>query len=39
MQKINFEPIGEAMRVFDTDKMTIYRRILSLINTICQYNN
>ena len=26
MQKINFEPIGEAMRVFDTDSMTIYRR-------------
>lgn len=31
MQKINFEPIGEAMRVFDTDKMTIYRR-MEIIN-------
>lgn len=27
MQKINFEPIGEAMRAFDTDSMTIYRRM------------
>lgn len=27
MQKINFEPIGEAMRAFDTDKMSIYRRM------------
>lgn len=27
MQKINFEPIGDAMRVFDTDTMTIYRRM------------
>ena len=27
MNKINFEPIGEVMRLFDTDKMDIYRRI------------
>lgn len=27
MKKINFEPIGEAMKAFDTDKMDIYRRI------------
>ena len=27
MQKINFEPISEAMKAFDTDKMDIYRRI------------
>ena len=27
MQKINFEPIGEAMKAFDTDKMAIYRRV------------
>jgi len=27
MQKINFEPIGEAVKAFDTDKMTIYRRM------------
>ena len=26
MQKINFEPIGDAMRLFDTDNITIYRR-------------
>ena len=26
MQKINFEPIGEAMQAFDTDKMDIGRR-------------
>lgn len=26
MNKINFEPIGKAMRVFDTDKMSIFRR-------------
>lgn len=24
--KINFEPIGEAMKLFDTDKIDIYRR-------------
>lgn len=27
MDKINFEPIGEAMRAFDTDKMDISRRM------------
>lgn len=27
MNKINFEPIGEAMKAFDTDKMDIGRRI------------
>lgn len=27
MSKINFEPIGEALKAFDTDKMDIYRRI------------
>lgn len=27
MNKINFEPIGKAMQVFDTDKMDIYRRM------------
>lgn len=27
MQKINFEPIGEAMQAFDTDKIDIARRI------------
>lgn len=27
MNKINFEPIGKAMQIFDTDKMDIYRRI------------
>lgn len=27
MQKINFEPIGEAMTAFDTDKMDIHRRM------------
>jgi len=27
MEKINFEPIGEAMQAFDTDKMDISRRI------------
>ena len=27
MQKINFEPIGEAMQAFDTDKMDIYRKM------------
>lgn len=26
MEKINFEPIGEAMKAFDTDKMDIGRR-------------
>ena len=26
MEKINFEPIGEAMKAFDTDKMNIGRR-------------
>lgn len=26
MQKINFEPIGQSMRAFDTDKMSISRR-------------
>ena len=26
MEKINFEPIGEAMQAFDTDKMDIARR-------------
>ena len=26
MEKINFEPIGEAMQAFDTDKMDIGRR-------------
>ena len=26
MNKINFEPIGEAMQAFDTDTMDIYRR-------------
>lgn len=26
MQKINFEPIGEAMKAFDTDKMDIARK-------------
>lgn len=26
MDKINFEPIGEAMKMFDTDKMNIGRR-------------
>ena len=26
MDKINFEPIGEAMKAFDTDKMNIGRR-------------
>ena len=26
MQKVNFEPIGEAMTAFDTDKIDIYRR-------------
>lgn len=26
MNKINFEPIGDAMKAFDTDKMDIYRR-------------
>ena len=26
MNKINFEPIGEAMKAFDTDKMDIGRR-------------
>lgn len=26
MKKINFEPIGEALKMFDTDKITIYRR-------------
>lgn len=26
MDKINFEPIGEAMKAFDTDKMDIGRR-------------
>ena len=31
MNKINFEPIGEALRAFDTDKMDIYRR-LEIIN-------
>ena len=27
MNKINFERIGEAMRLFDTDRMDIYRRM------------
>lgn len=27
MDKINFEPIGEAMKAFDTDIMAIYRRM------------
>lgn len=27
MDKINFEPIGEAMKAFDTDKIDIARRI------------
>ena len=27
MEKINFEPIGEAMTAFDTDKIDIYRRM------------
>ncbi len=27
MNKINFEPIRDAMRAFDTDKMDIYRRM------------
>lgn len=31
MDKINFEPIGEAMQAFDTDKMDIGRRT-SIIN-------
>ena len=26
MEKVNFEPIGEAMQAFDTDKMDIGRR-------------
>ena len=26
MNKINFEPIGEVMQAFDTDKIDIYRR-------------
>ena len=26
MNKINFEPVGEAMKMFDTDKMDIGRR-------------
>jgi hypothetical protein len=31
MNKINFEPIGEAMKAFDTDKMDISRR-MEIIN-------
>ena len=27
MQKINFEPIGDAMKAFDTDKIDIFRRM------------
>lgn len=27
MDKINFEPIGEAMKAFDTDKIDIARRV------------
>lgn len=27
MEKINFEPIGEAMQAFDTDKIDIARRL------------
>ena len=30
MNKINFEPIGDAMKAFDTDKMDIYRRTETL---------
>ena len=31
MNKINFERIGEAIRLFDTDRMDIYRR-MEIIN-------
>ena len=27
MEKVNFEPIGEAMKAFDTDKIDIFRKI------------
>lgn len=31
MKKVNFEPIGEVMKAFDTDKIDIFRR-MEIIN-------